>query len=136
VSRRRCPPHDRQSQPDPALPIGRRGRGARPERAGSGAGGRTRIAVAAPLGARRFAVLARGPLRNDGVESASRGLLSHLSLLFIPAGVGVVQKLDLLADRGIAILFVLAVSVLVTLLVTVATFLVAGRWLSGKDEAS
>jgi holin-like protein len=84
----------------------------------------------------RFAVLARGPLRNDGVESASRGLLSHLSLLFIPAGVGVVQKLDLLADRGIAILFVLAVSVLVTLLVTVATFLVAGRWLSGKDEAS
>jgi len=48
----------------------------------------------------------------------------------------VVQKLDLLADRGIAILFVLAVSVLVTLLVTVATFLVAGRWLSGKDEAS
>jgi len=81
----------------------------------------------------RFAVLARGPLRNDGVESASRGLLS---LLFIPAGVGVVQKLDLLADRGIAILFGLAVSVLVTLLVTVATFLVASRWLSGRDEAS
>jgi holin-like protein len=43
----------------------------------------------------RFAFLAKGPLQGDGVEGASRGLLAHLSLLFIPAGVGVVQKLDL-----------------------------------------
>lgn len=79
------------------------------------------------LGRDRFAVLARGPLQGDGVESASRGLLAHLSLLFIPAGVGVVQKLDLLAEHGIAIALILAVSVVVTLLVTVATFLVASR---------
>ena len=63
----------------------------------------------------RFAVLARGPLQGDGVEGASRGLLAHLSLLFIPAGVGVVQKLDLLAEHGIAILVILAVSVVITL---------------------
>ena len=75
----------------------------------------------------RFAMLARGPLQGDGVEGASRGLLAHLSLLFIPAGVGVVQKLDLLAEHGIAILAILAVSVIITLLVTVATFLVANR---------
>ena len=80
------------------------------------------------LGARdRFALLARGPLQGDGVESASRGLLANLSLLFVPAGVGVVQKLDLVAEHGIAFLGVLAVSVLVTLLVTVATFLLASR---------
>jgi holin-like protein len=75
----------------------------------------------------RFAVLARGPLQGDGVESASRGLLANLSLLFVPAGVGVVQKLDLVTEHGIAFLGVLAVSVLVTLLVTVATFLLASR---------
>jgi putative effector of murein hydrolase LrgA (UPF0299 family) len=75
----------------------------------------------------RFAVLARGPLQGDGVESASRGLLANLSLLFVPAGVGVVQKPDLVAEHGIAFLGVLAVSVLVTLLVTVATFLLASR---------
>jgi putative effector of murein hydrolase LrgA (UPF0299 family) len=78
----------------------------------------------------RFAVLARGPLRGDevgGVESTSRGLLAHLSLLFVPAGVGVVQKIDLIVDHGIAFLGVLAISVLVTLLVTVATFIVASR---------
>jgi holin-like protein len=75
----------------------------------------------------RFKMLARGPLQGDGVEGASRGLLAHLSLLFIPAGVGVVQKLDLLAEHGVAILLVLAVSVVITLLVTVATFLIANR---------
>jgi holin-like protein len=75
----------------------------------------------------RFKLLARGPLQQDGVENASRGLLAHLSLLFVPAGVGVVQKLDLVAEHGIAIMVVLAISVVVTLLVTVATFLLASR---------
>jgi holin-like protein len=79
----------------------------------------------------RLKVLARGPLQQDGVENASRGLLAHLSLLFVPAGVGVVQKLDLVAEHGIAIIMVLAVSVVVTLLVTVATFLLASRLIAG-----
>jgi holin-like protein len=75
----------------------------------------------------RFKVLARGPLQQDGVENASRGMLAHLSLLFVPAGVGVVQKLDLIAEHGIVIMVILAISVVVTLLVTVATFLLASR---------
>ncbi len=80
----------------------------------------------------RFSILARGPLQDDGVENASRGLLllANLSLLFVPAGVGVVQKLDLVAAHGIAIVAVLAISVVVTLLVTVATFLLASRLLA------
>jgi putative effector of murein hydrolase LrgA (UPF0299 family) len=81
-----------------------------------------------------FAMLARGPLQGDGVEGASRGLLAHLSLLFIPAGVGVVQKLDLLAEHGVAILLILAASVVITLLVTVATFLVASRLMTRGGE--
>jgi holin-like protein len=83
----------------------------------------------------RFAALRRGPLQGDGVESASRGLLANLSLLFVPAGVGVVQKLDLIAEHGIAIAAVLAVSVVVTLLVTVATFLVASRLMARGGPA-
>jgi putative effector of murein hydrolase LrgA (UPF0299 family) len=82
----------------------------------------------------RFAVLARGPLQGGAVENASRGLLAHLSLLFVPAGVGVVQKLDLIAAHGIAIVGVLLVSVVVTLVATVAAFLAASRLLArGKD---
>src|SRR5467141_645168 len=83
----------------------------------------------------RFVALARGPLQQDGVENASRGLLAHLSLLFVPAGVGVVQKLDLVAEHGIAVAVVLAISVVVTLLVTVATFLVASRLMSRGRSA-
>jgi putative effector of murein hydrolase LrgA (UPF0299 family) len=72
-------------------------------------------------------LLARGPLQGEGVEQASRGLLANLSLLFIPAGVGVVQKLDLLAEHGVAIIVILVLSVVLTLLATVATFLVVSR---------
>ena len=82
----------------------------------------------------RFSMLARGPLQGDGVESASRGLLANLSLLFVPAGVGVVQKLDLIVNHGVAFLGVLVISVLITLLVTVATFLLASRLLRRGED--
>ncbi len=87
------------------------------------------------LGRDRFAVLAHGPLQGEGVESASRGLLANLSLLFVPAGVGVVERLDLIVDHGIAFLGVLVISVLITLVVTVATFIAASRLLSRRGEA-
>ncbi len=83
----------------------------------------------------RFKILARGPLQEDGVEDASRSLLAHLSLLFVPAGVGVVQKLDLIAEHGVAIIVILAVSVVVTLLVTVATFRIASRLMTRDGSA-
>jgi holin-like protein len=84
----------------------------------------------------RFAILARGPLQGEGVENASRGLLANLSLLFVPAGVGAVQQLNLVAAHGIAFAGVLAVSVVVTLLVTVATFLIASRLLARRRGVS
>ena len=83
----------------------------------------------------RVAVLAQGPLRLDGVETVAKNMLAHLSLLFVPAGVGVVQKLDLIAEHGIAIAAVLAISVVVTLVVTVATFLVASRLMARGGRA-
>jgi putative effector of murein hydrolase LrgA (UPF0299 family) len=83
----------------------------------------------------RFAALSRGPLRPDGVEPVAKNMLAHLSLLFVPAGVGVVQKLDLIAEHGLAIAAVLAISVVITLLVTVATFLVASRFLARRRSA-
>src|ERR1700709_1002052 len=82
----------------------------------------------------RFTLLARGPLQGDGVESASRGLLAHLSLLFVPAGVGVVQELHLLAEHGIAILAILMVGGVIPLRATVAPFLAASRYLARGQE--
>jgi holin-like protein len=83
----------------------------------------------------RFAVLARGPLRQDGVEPVAKNMLAHLSLLFVPAGVGVVQKLDLVAEHGFVIFAILAVSVVITLLVTVVTFLIASRLMARGQGA-
>ena len=81
-------------------------------------------------------VLAHGPLAEGRVEATSRGMLAHLSLLFVPAGVGVVQKLDLLASHGIAIVAVLAGSVIVTMLATVLTFLVVGRLMAPDGDGA
>ena len=48
----------------------------------------------------------------------SSGLLSHLSLLFVPAGVGVMLHADLLEAELLPIVVSLVVSTLITLVVT------------------
>jgi holin-like protein len=69
------------------------------------------------------------PLTSDGPERTGRGLLSHLSLLFVPAGVGVIQNLQVLGDNAVALAATLIVSTLAALLATVATFVwIARRW--------
>ncbi|HEY0327611.1 MAG TPA: CidA/LrgA family protein [Rhodopseudomonas sp.] len=75
----------------------------------------------------KLSLLEVGPLRNDGIEKAAKVLLANMSLMFVPAGVGVVQKLDLIAEHGLAIAGVLVGSVIITLVVTMATFLIAAR---------
>ena len=77
----------------------------------------------------RVGLLRRGPLSDGGVESAASGMLAHLSLLFVPAGVGVVQHLDLVSSHGVAIFVILALSALVTLVVTAVTFIVTSKLL-------
>ena len=69
---------------------------------------------------------------DDAVENTQIGrlaavLLANLGLLFVPAGVGVVEQLPVLGDYGVAIVISLVVSTMMTLLVTVAVFLLAKR---------
>src|SRR5690349_16113967 len=65
------------------------------------------------------------------LDSTGKGLLAHLSLLFIPASVGVVQRLDVLEAYGVGLVVALVVSTFVTLVVTVVTFVGVSR-LSGS----
>lgn len=81
----------------------------------------------------RFAFIARGPLRNGEVEKVGKGLLSHLSLLFVPAGVGVTQKLELVAAYGVDIGAILALSLVVTLLATMLTFWFVSRLIMQRE---
>ncbi|WP_136680109.1 CidA/LrgA family protein [Neptunomonas sp. XY-337] len=47
----------------------------------------------------------------------SEGLLKHLSLLFVPAGVGLMVHLEYLAEYWLALVLALSVSAFITLLV-------------------
>ncbi len=66
-------------------------------------------------------------LSDDALVSTGQGLLTHLSLLFIPAGVGVVQNLGVFAQYGVALGVAVIVSSLLALLATVGTFLLVAR---------
>ncbi len=54
----------------------------------------------------------------EPLRRASQGLLGNLSLLFVPAGVGVIVHLQLLAADWWRLLIAIVASTLVTLLVT------------------
>ncbi len=61
-------------------------------------------------------------LRDGTFEQTGRGILSHLSLLFIPAGVGVIQRLDVLASNALPIAVALIVSTGLSIAVTAWVF--------------
>lgn len=67
------------------------------------------------------------PAIAESVRPAAQGLLTHLSLLFVPAGVGVVAHLDRLGRDMPAFVVVLALSTLIALAVTAATFTLVAR---------
>lgn len=60
--------------------------------------------------------------RARSVEEAGDGLLLYLGVLFVPAGVGVAGKLDLILQNGLGIVLTLVGSTAITMLVTVAAF--------------
>lgn len=74
---------------------------------------------------------ARPPSEASDLDRAADGLLANLALLFVPAGVGVVQHLGLLREHGPALLAALVGSTVLALLVTVATFRLVARAVAG-----
>ena len=57
----------------------------------------------------------------------SNGLLAVLGILFVPAGVGVIQNLGLLGEYGAALFATLVVSTVLTLVVTVWVFVAVSK---------
>ena len=74
-------------------------------------------------------------LAASGLGQASRGLLAALPLLFVPAGVGVIQYLGLLRDQGLALAAALVVSTVATLIATVGVFLLVKRLVGAREDA-
>lgn len=63
----------------------------------------------------------------EAVRPTANGLLAHLSLLFVPAGVGVVAHLDVLGANGLPLLVALIVSTLVAITVGALVFVGVAR---------
>ncbi|MBM5575747.1 CidA/LrgA family protein [Deefgea sp. CFH1-16] len=63
------------------------------------------------------------------VVYASEGLLRYLGILFVPAGVGLIELGDKLKSQGVAMVVTILMSTVITLLVTglVLQFLLARR---------
>lgn len=70
----------------------------------------------------------------DRVRPVAQGLLSHLSLLFVPAGVGIVGHLDKLGAQGPAILLALVVSTVLAMVVGVLVFTAVARATGAQDD--
>lgn len=66
-----------------------------------------------------FLALRRGP--GEELQKTAQGLLQHLSLLFVPAGTGVMLHLHRLQDEWLPLVLSLLVSTAATLAVTALT---------------
>jgi putative effector of murein hydrolase LrgA (UPF0299 family) len=71
-------------------------------------------------------MVARMPL-SPALGATADGLLRHLSLLFVPAGAGVVQHLDRLGTDAVRLLAVVVLATAVTLTVTALVFELVAR---------
>ena len=74
-----------------------------------------------------FAVVAVRGRSAPALDAVADTLLRNLSLLFVPAAVGVVQQAGLIAANWVAITAGIAISTLLTLIVTVYTFRAMAR---------
>jgi holin-like protein len=64
----------------------------------------------------------------ESVEQASTALLSHLSLLFVPAGVGMMTHFGRIADEWLPITFALLFSTVITMVATALIMQQTSRW--------
>jgi holin-like protein len=74
-------------------------------------------------------LLIRGQIPKS-LNNASNALLSHLSLLFVPAGVGMMVHFDRIADEWLPITLALFLSTVITMIATAVIMQVTTRWLA------
>jgi holin-like protein len=68
------------------------------------------------------------------LHDTAQGLLRHLSLLFVPAGVGVMLHLARIRSEWLAIIAALLISSLLTLAITALVFRLVARLVDARDE--
>jgi len=72
----------------------------------------------------------------NSLERTSRGLLDNLSLLFVPAGVGVIQHLDILRAQWLPIIASIVGSTVLAMLVAAGAMLATEALLGRRSSAN
>ncbi|WP_425097858.1 CidA/LrgA family protein [Tropicibacter sp. S64] len=80
-----------------------------------------------------FIALVLFPRMAEYMRATVTGLLGHLSLLFVPAGVGVVAHLDTFGRDGPALLLALIGSTTLAILAGVGAFLLVAKLTGAQD---
>ena len=75
-----------------------------------------------------FVLLVRGTVSHE-LRAGTNGLLQHLSLLFIPAGVGIMLHWQRIVDEWLPIVVAVILSTFIGLIVTVLTV----QFMAGDD---
>lgn len=70
----------------------------------------------------------------DTVIPTAQGLLRHLSLLFVPAGVGLIGHLDRLGPQATALGLAIVVSTALAMIVGAVTFVALAKLTGTRDE--
>lgn len=70
----------------------------------------------------------------EPLQNASSALLSHLSLLFVPAGVGMMAHFGRIADEWLPIALTLFLSTIITMVATAGIMQVTTRWFARPDH--
>lgn len=74
------------------------------------------------------------PQLREMIRAVAQTLLSHLSLLFVPAGAGVVGHLATLGDSTLAILLAIVVSAVLAIGAGALTFAAVARLTGSTDD--
>ena len=72
----------------------------------------------------------------ESLNNASGALLSHLSLLFVPAGVGMMVHFDRIAEEWLPITLALFLSTVITMVATAGIMQLTSRWLAPSQVRS
>ena len=91
------------------------------------------IMVAILFAAERWRLVDSATIDETSLGKVSNGLIATLGILFVPAGVGVIQELDLIGKYGAPLAAALLVSTVLTLVVTVWVFVGVSRLTERKD---
>ena len=81
-----------------------------------------------------WALMAASPVLANLVRPVGEGILRHLSLLFVPAGVGVVGHVQTLGPLAVPLTLAIVVSTLLAIAVGAAAFAAVARIAGARDD--